>query len=257
MARAILVTAVTTAGGASDSPVEIHGVRSYSAQAGGVKHLSLRDHPASRSQATFQNSASPCPGYSNRTVRIRHISPKNSRRSFAFSDSFAMALGFKRIDAHEHAQQKLRIAEHLAKHLPPSLPLPATAPRRPSQRSTALQTRRWAQQQQQQSLPANERGAPTHTGSHLRTSTTFSPPMHASDAAPGAPSLCCRPARLTTATLISRPPLFAAGSVLTSSCCRASRSSWMQGSQRTVDVAQLARSMQHHWRMQRSGACCF
>jgi hypothetical protein len=49
------------------------------------------------------------------------------------------ALGFKRIDAHEHAQQNLRIAEHLAKCLPP-LPPVAPLPRpvgRPKKQRTA------------------------------------------------------------------------------------------------------------------------
>ena len=57
-----------------------------------------------------------------------------------FSHSIAMAaLGFKRIDAHEHAQQNLRIAEHLAKCLPP-LPPVAPLPRpvgRPKKQRTA------------------------------------------------------------------------------------------------------------------------
>jgi len=50
------------------------------------------------------------------------------------------ALGFKRIDAHEHAQQKLRIAEHLAKRLPPPPPVAPPQPRpvgRPKKQRTA------------------------------------------------------------------------------------------------------------------------
>jgi len=39
MARPILVTAVTAAGGAGDGPVEDHGARSYRGQARDVKRL--------------------------------------------------------------------------------------------------------------------------------------------------------------------------------------------------------------------------